>query len=131
SPATTTKHGTTRSPTSTNTSLRDVARRRPCEVIRVSCAGVSFGNRRSGRETVTAKGVCVVTGSGVSMVNSGKHGEHNAMLTLQTRFRNRAFPKYATSPDSHTIDSWPLRTHRLLRHAFAIRWPRFISERSS
>jgi hypothetical protein len=28
---------------------------------------VSFGNKRSGRETVTAKGVCVVTGSGVSM----------------------------------------------------------------
>jgi hypothetical protein len=50
---------------------------------------------------------------------------------LQTRFRNRAFPKYATSPDSHTIDSWPLRTHRSLRHAFAIRWPRFIGERSS
>src|SRR6185295_10551985 len=67
SPATTTKHGTTRSPTSTNTSLRDVARRRPCEVIRASCAGVSFGNKRSGRETVAAKGVCVVTGSGVSM----------------------------------------------------------------
>src|SRR2546425_2302570 len=29
---------------------------------------------------------------------------------LQTRFRNRAFPKYATSPDSHTLDSCPLRT---------------------
>src|ERR1700747_776412 len=68
---------------------------------------------------------------GFSHVRASSAASNTLCSPLQTRFRNRAFPKYATSPDSHTIDSWPLRTHRSLRHAFAIRWPRFTSERSS
>jgi hypothetical protein len=44
-----------------------VARRRPCATIRASCAVVSFGNSRSGRDTVTVKGGGA--GSGVSMIH--------------------------------------------------------------
>ena len=59
SPLTTTKNGTSLSPTSTSTSPRAIGRRRPRAAMRAICALVSVGNSRSACEgAVEANGSC-------------------------------------------------------------------------